>query len=77
MENICSNGEHLLFLELQQSTNCSEWTTLSQRMGTGSWTGTIPTITALSSGRIRWNFNDAVPSLAPKYFLWVIARELP
>jgi FG-GAP-like repeat len=65
-------------LTLQQSTSLNTWTTLSTRTGTGAWTGTVPTTTSLSGGRTRFNFNTgAIPATTPKYFLRLVAEELP
>ncbi len=65
-------------LTLQQSTTLGQWTTVSTRLGTGAWTGTQPAAFPLNGSRTRFVFSTAgVPSTQPRYFLRLVAEELP
>ena len=65
-------------LTIQYSTTLASWTTLATRTGTGAWSVTPFSTTALAGGRTRFEFNTAAfPILTPKYYLRVKAEELP
>lgn len=63
---------------LQYSSTLGSWSTLATRTGTGAWTGTQPTGTAIGGGRTRWSFNSGLaPAVVPKLFYRLLVEELP
>lgn len=66
-------------LTIQHTGVLTTWATLATRTGTGAWSAiTPPTVSSLSGGRTRFTFQTiGKPSIRPKYFLRLLAEELP
>jgi hypothetical protein len=75
---ILQNFDPKVRVRLQDSTGLQFWSNMSTRDGGGTWVGRTPTTTLLSGGRALYSFNTNIsPNDEPKYFLRLVADEVP